>query len=83
MKKFAWNDAKNRKLQSERNVSFEQVVIHLAAGALLDVVEHPNRSKYPEQRMFIVRMKDYAWLVPFVESETEIFQDHNSESQSH
>lgn len=73
MKIFAWNLEKNERLKRERNISFEQVVIHIAAGDLLDVVEHPNQEKYQKQRMLIIRMNEYAWLVPFVESENEIF----------
>jgi hypothetical protein len=39
----------------------------------LDVVKHPNPAKYPKQRMFIVNIENYAYLVPFVENETEFF----------
>jgi hypothetical protein len=38
-----------------------------------NVVEHPNPSKYPNQRMFILDIGNYAYLVPFVETKTEIF----------
>jgi len=34
---------------------------------------HPNRDKYPNQRLFLVRIDDYAWLVPYVENDGEIF----------
>jgi len=73
MKTFAWNEEKNARLKSERGVSFEEVVIHLAAGDILDIIEHPNSERYGRQRIFIVKMNNYAWLVPFVESEKEIF----------
>ncbi len=73
MKTCAWNEDKNQHLKSERGVSFEEVIVHLATGDLLDIVEHPNPEKYKRQRVFIVKMRDYAWLVPFVESEGEIF----------
>ena len=35
--------------------------------------KHPNSEKYPNQRMFIVNINEYAYLVPFVESQEEIF----------
>jgi uncharacterized DUF497 family protein len=73
MKTFAWNEEKNARLKSARGVSFEEVVIHLAAGDILDIIEHPNSKRYGGQRIFIVKMNNYAWLVPFVESEKEIF----------
>ncbi len=73
MKTYAWNAEKNRRLQKERGVSFEEALVHIAAGDLLDIVAHPDQEKYPGQRMFIIRMRDYVWLVPFVETESEIF----------
>jgi hypothetical protein len=40
---------------------------------LLDDVEHPNTTDYAHQRMFVIKIDDYAYLVPYVESENEIF----------
>ncbi len=73
MKTYAWNEEKNQRLKAERGISFEEVIVYIAAGDLLDIIEHPNPEKYKGQRMFIVKMRDYAWLVPFVETEDEIF----------
>jgi len=42
-------------------------------GGLLDIIEHPNTKKYPNQRIFIVDIDDYAYLVPFVETEERVF----------
>ncbi|MBA1446697.1 MAG: hypothetical protein FE835_17700 [Gammaproteobacteria bacterium] len=39
----------------------------------MDVIKHPNPLRYPNQKMFIVNIENYAYLVPFVENETEIF----------
>ena len=73
MKYFSWDNEKNRQLRRERNVSFEQVVFHIAQGYLLDIVEHANPEKYRGQRIFIVNIANYAYLVPFVETEREVF----------
>lgn len=73
MKQFSWNNEKNETLKKERGVSFEEVVFHIERGDLLDVLEHPNQEKYPGQRVFVVNMDDYAYLVPFVESEEVVF----------
>jgi len=40
---------------------------------LLDIVERPNQEGYGGQRIFIVNIREYAYLVPFVETEREIF----------
>lgn len=73
MKRFAWNEDKNERLKAERNVSFEEVVLCIERGYVLDIIEHPNPAKYGGQRLFIVEIGDYAWLVPFVETEVEVF----------
>ena len=59
--------------RKERGLTFEDVVFHLAHGGLLDTIEHPNRQQYPGQRIFIVDMEGYAYLVAFVENDEVIF----------
>ena len=73
MKYYSWNNEKNNHLKVERNVSFEEVVFYIERGQLLDIVEHPNQEKYGGQRIFIVNINNYPYLVPFVETEREIF----------
>ena len=73
MKYFSWNEEKNELLKSERKISFEDVVFYIEQGFLLDVLEHPNQEKYKGQKMFVVQIEDYAYLVPFVEDDREVF----------
>ena len=73
MKYFTWDPERNQKLKAERDVSFEEVVFHIERGDLLDVLEHPREHKYQGQRIFVVEIENYAYLVPFVEGEKEIF----------
>jgi len=73
MKPYDWNDEKNEWLQQERGVAFEDIVFHLSQGGLLDTFEHPNQQQYPGQRIFIVNVEGYAYLVPFVEDDEMIF----------
>jgi uncharacterized DUF497 family protein len=73
VKYFSWNIEKNEQLKAERSISFEEIVFHITEGHLLDIIEHPNVEKYTGQRIFIVNIEDYAYLVPFVETEREIF----------
>ena len=70
---FAWNAEKNEELIKERGISFERVIQHIEKEGFLDVIKHPNTSKYPEQRMYIIEIDNYAYLVPFVESDNKIF----------
>ena len=73
MKTYRWNEEKNRSLKAKRGVSFEEVSAAIASGAILDVVEHPNPDRYPNQRILIIQLHAYAWLVPFLEDDDEIF----------
>lgn len=73
MKPIRWNADKSLSLKAERGVSFEEVLASISQGGLLSVMDHPNRAKYGHQKMLVVRIQGYAYLVPYVESEKEIF----------
>lgn len=73
MKYFVWDNEKNLLLKAERNISFEDIVFHIEKSHILDIVEHPNQEKYRGQKIFIVNVENYVYLVPFVEREQEIF----------
>ena len=68
-----WSAEKSLSLKAERGVSFEEVLSAISRGGLLCVMDHPNRTKYGHQKMLVVRIRDYAYLVPCVESDSEIF----------
>jgi len=73
VKTFLWNDEKNALLKAERQVSFEEIVFYIEMGFLLDVLEHPNQEKYKGQKVFVVQIDGYVYLVPFVETAEEVF----------
>lgn len=70
---FVWSHAKNALLMAERGLCFEAVVAAVEVDGLLDVLEHPNQSRYPDQRVMVVRLNAYAHLVPFVETDSGLF----------
>ena len=72
MKYFAWDAEKNEQLRAERGISFEEIVFHIERGDIVDILEHPNQEKYRGQRIFVVKVSDYAYLVPFEETEIEV-----------
>lgn len=73
MKYFDWSEEKNRFLKEHRNISFEEVVFSVENGQLLDVLEHHNQSKYPNQRLLIVEINKYAFVVHFIEDDERYF----------
>jgi len=69
MEYYKWDYDKNERLKAERGISFEEVILHIERGDVLDVLAHPNQSKYPNQQILVVKIEDYAYLVPFAEDE--------------
>ena len=70
---FQWDNEKNEWLKEHRGVCFEQIVILMENEEVLEVVDHHNRDKYGGQKIAIVRIDDYAYLVPYVQSGDDIF----------
>ena len=70
MKYFNWNSEKNRKLIKERGVSFEICLVKIESKDVLDIL---NNINYPNQKIFVLKIDDYVYLVPFVENKNEIF----------
>lgn len=73
MKQYNWNNEKNKILQKERNISFEDIVFHIMNGDEVAIYDHPNSERYPNQKISAVIVDNYVYLVPFVETEDEIF----------
>ena len=70
---YKWDSQKNERLKVERCISFEQIVMHIERGDVLDLIIHPNQEKYPGQQLIVVEIDEYAYLVPFVESSESKF----------
>jgi len=73
MKPFRWSPEKNEQLQLDRGISFENMVVAIESGGLLDILAHPNLAKYPKQKMLVVASDGYAYLVPFIEEDDHFF----------
>ena len=73
MKHAEWDPEKNKKLISERGISFEVVLWWIENGGLVDIIEHPNKQRYPNQKVYVVNVDGYIHWVPFIESETGVF----------
>jgi len=73
MKYINWNTEKSLKLKESRGICFEDIVFFIEKGDILDDYLHPNQKKYPQQRIMVIGINNYAYLVPYVEDEEEIF----------
>ena len=73
MQTYRRDEKKNEQLKRLRGISFEDVVLAIESGGLLDVLEHPNSRRYPKQKVFVVAVTEYVFLVPHVEEVEHIF----------
>jgi len=58
-----WDETKNKKLQQERGISFEEIAVLILQKKYIEIVRHPQR---PQQRIFLIPMRGYVYAVPFV-----------------
>lgn len=72
-KKILWNEDKNEILKVERFISFEEIAQKLYNGEIIDDIYHPNSEKYAKQRIFVIEVNNYIYLVPYIENDEEIF----------
>ncbi len=70
MNYFNWSAEKNEILKQTRGISFEEIVFLIQSGNLLGTEENPG---YPNQKIYVVEVENYAVIVPFVENDNEIF----------
>jgi uncharacterized DUF497 family protein len=70
---FLWDNEKNDILKKTRGVCFEQIVLRMEKGDILDLIEHPNQERYPGQKIALIEIDDYVYLVPYVQRGEELF----------
>lgn len=63
-----WDEDKNNKLITERNISSNEIAEILLREEYLDILENPNREG---QLIFIICLQDYIYAVPFIIDENE------------
>jgi hypothetical protein len=73
MKSINWNTEKSVALKASRGICFEDVVFFIDRGEILDDYLHPNQKAYPGQRIMVIGVANYAYLVPYVENDEELF----------
>jgi hypothetical protein len=70
---YRWSEKKNEQLKQTRGISFEDIVLALESGGLLDVLTHPNPRRYPNQKVLVVAVMEYVYLVSHVEEPNHLF----------
>ena len=73
MKYLNWDDEKSRKLKEERGISFEDIVFYIEKHYILADYENPNKEKYGNQRIMVINVNNYAYIVPYNQTDKEIY----------
>jgi len=66
-KPINWDDSKNAQLLERYGVGFEEIIIALEQGNLLDDREHQNKEQYSHQKQLVVQIENYAYVVPYID----------------
>ncbi len=69
-----FNDEKNQLLKSTRGIGFDEVLMLIRSGSILDDLEHPA-PKRSSQRIYLIKIENLVYVVPYVidKSKREIF----------
>ena len=73
MKSINWNTEKSVSFKSSRGICFGDVVFFIERGDILDDYLHPNQKDYPGQRIMVINIANYAYLIPYIENDEELF----------
>jgi uncharacterized DUF497 family protein len=72
-KKIEWSKNKNIYLIRVRGVGFEDVINKILENKIIDIIDHPNKTKYPNQKIIYLGINNYIYYVPYVEDGNKIF----------
>jgi uncharacterized DUF497 family protein len=62
---FKYSDEKNELSFNKRGITFINVIESIAENSILLDFEHPNKEKYPDQRILVVSINNYPYCVPY------------------
>ena len=71
---FNFSPEKNKLLIEERGISFEEIIEAILGGEVIEITDHPNKVKYPRQKIYLLNIDNYVYAVPFIyENNTTVF----------
>ncbi len=73
MKEYKFNKEKNELLIKQRRISFAEIIKAIKKKNVVKVINHPNKKKYPKQKIYLIKLRDYIFSVPFIEEEEYFF----------
>ncbi|MBI4991516.1 toxin [Candidatus Gottesmanbacteria bacterium] len=73
MKRIEYDKEKDTLIKKNHGISFEQVISAIKRTKNVVTIEHPNKQKYGHQKIFLVEIGKYIFVIPYVEDEEKIF----------
>lgn len=73
VKYIDWDREKSKKLKKERGISFEEIYLLIEKEEILEIINHPNQKQHGNQKIILVVIEEYVYMVPFVEDEKKYF----------
>lgn len=64
--KIEFSEEKNLILKETREVSFDDVLDAIGKGEILDDIQHPNKKKYPKQKILVIKINNYIYAIPYI-----------------
>lgn len=66
MFRFEYNLEKDTILKKTRGIGFEEIIDIINENKILEDIKNPSFKRYPNQRIFVLGFKGYAFVVPYV-----------------
>ena len=70
---YAFDPRKNAWLIQEHGIGFEQIISLIEGGGLIQVLEHPDKTRYPNQLLYEVDVDGYVYVIPVVREGQTLF----------
>lgn len=73
MLKYRWSKTKDKLLCQSRKIGFQQAITEIKSKRIIADIPHHNQKRYPNQRIYIIKLNNYIYAVPYVQNKQEIF----------
>lgn len=70
---YQFDPEKNAWLIRERGISFEQIIALIHGGKLIQILEHPDKARYPSQLLYEIDVGGYVYIVPVAKDGQTLF----------
>ena len=73
MKSYGFNKEKDKWLKAKRKIGFAEIIKEIQDERVLSYIDHPNKKKFPNQKIILVKLINYVYAIPYVETKDEVF----------